>query len=414
MPKTRQKPNKPRNNYPLFPHSNGQWAKKIRQKLYYFGPWSDPDAAEGKYLQEREYLQAGRNPPQVSDGCRLRDVVNRFLTLKETLRDNGELAPRSFWDYHKACERMIEHFGSERLVDDIGVEDFDAYLAKLSKGRGLHAIGTQVTLCRMVFNFAYENELIEKPVRFGQNFKRPTKKSMRIDRSKKQQANGLKMFEAEDIRRMLADATRPMKAMILLGLNGAFGAADLAALPRTAINANWLTFARVKTGIDRRIPLWSETVEAIAEVRKHRPMPKDEADKGLVFITKYGHRWVRTRPSGESNVDKVCDAFNKLLRLLELKRPGVSFYALRHTFETIGGGCGDQVAVDAIMGHVNDDMASLYRERIGDDRLQAVTNHVREWLWTRKCGKCKETQFSVADEWKCEACGKDHAAGKSS
>ena len=89
---------------------------------------------------------------------------------------------------------------------------------------------------------------------------------MRIDRSKKQQANGLKMFEAEDIRRMLADATRPMKAMILLGLNGAFGAADLAALPRTAINANWLTFARVKTGIDRRIPLWSETVEAIAEV----------------------------------------------------------------------------------------------------------------------------------------------------
>lgn len=36
---------------------------------------------------------------------------------------------------------------------------------------------------------------------------------------------------------------------------------------------------------------------------------------------------------------------------------------------------------DAIMGHSRDDMASVYRERIGDDRLRAVAEHVRQWLW---------------------------------
>jgi integrase len=58
-----------------------------------------------------------------------------------------------------------------------------------------------------------------------------------------------------------------------------------------------------------------------------------------------------------------------------------SFDALRHTFETIGGEAKDQVAVDHIMGHARDDMASVYRERISDERLKTVTDHVRKWLF---------------------------------
>jgi hypothetical protein len=33
------------------------------------------------------------------------------------------------------------------------------------------------------------------------------------------------------------------------------------------------------------------------------------------------------------------------------------------------------------MGHVDDSMADLYRERISDDRLQAVVDHVHDWLF---------------------------------
>ena len=68
---------------------------------------------------------------------------------------------------------------------------------------------------------------------------------------------------------------------------------------------------------------------------------------------------------------------------LGLKRHGLNFYALRHGFETIAGASRDQPAVDHVMGHARDDMASVYREGIDDDRLEAVAEHVRAWLFKK-------------------------------
>ena len=43
--------------------------------------------------------------------------------------------------------------------------------------------------------------------------------------------------------------------------------------------------------------------------------------------------------------------------------------------ETIGGESSrDQVAVDAIMGHVDPSMAAVYRGGISDERFRAVTD----------------------------------------
>ncbi|MFH1267774.1 MAG: tyrosine-type recombinase/integrase [Planctomycetota bacterium] len=186
------------------------------------------------------------------------------------------------------------------------------------------------------------------------------------------------MFEAEELRAMIDAAGAPLQAMLLLGINCGFGNADCANLPQKAIDLNmgWVDFPRPKTGAKRRCPLWPETVQALREAITERPKPKDPKHVGLVFITKRGLCW--SKDTADNPVSKET---TKLLHRLGIHRKGVSFYALRHTFETIAGDSQDQVAVDHIMGHSRDDMASVYRERISDERLRAVVDHVRKWLF---------------------------------
>ena len=73
-----EKPAKPRPDFPLFAHATGRWAKKIKGKLHYFGPWADPDAALARYVEERDDLYAGRKPRRKGEGLTVKDLINKF------------------------------------------------------------------------------------------------------------------------------------------------------------------------------------------------------------------------------------------------------------------------------------------------------------------------------------------------
>jgi integrase len=165
--------------------------------------------------------------------------------------------------------------------------------------------------------------------------------------------------------------------MLLLAINGGLGNHDLAQLPLSALDldAGWLTYPRPKTGIMRRIPLWSETIVAMREWIPNRPAPADEVNANLLFLTVRRNSWAKG--SGDRPITHEC---RKLLDRLGIKG-NRNFYTIRHTFETIGGESLDQVAVNAIMGHDDGSMASNYRERVTDERLLRVAEYVREWLF---------------------------------
>lgn len=373
----RTKPTKPYPDFPLFPHANGLWSKKIRGKLYYFGAWANPEAALQKFVDQRDDLFAGRSPRAKDDGLRVADLCNRFLTSKQRLLDTGEIVPRTFQDYFQTCERIVRFFGRDRRVDDIGPDDFERLRSDLATTRGPVALGSEVTRIRVVMKYAFDQGLISGPIRYGQSFRKPSKKVLLQQRN----ARGPRMFEAPALRKLIKGARGPMKAMILLGINCGFGPTDLARLkmPHLNLKTGWVDYPRPKTGIHRRCPLWPETVAALKAWLAVRPSPDDPANAELVFITKYGRPW-----AGNGTGAAVSWCFRDLRDELDCYTPGLGFYALRHGFETMGGDSRDQVAVDHIMGHSRGDMASVYRERISDERLKAVTDHVRKWLFPKK------------------------------
>jgi integrase len=373
VPHGPNRPTKPTPAFPLFAHAAGYWAKKIRGRLVYFGPWSDPDGALAKYLEQKDALHAGRKPREATDGTTVKELVNRFLNQKRTLVDGGELSPRTWTDYKDACDQLVSEFGKTRLVADLDPDDFTALRKKMAKKWGPHRLAKTIQCVRCVFKYGYEAGEIERPLRYGPGFARPSKKTLRLHKAKQ----GPKLFEAEELRKMIDGAALSLKAMILLGINAAFGNADCGHLPLSALDLDgaWVRFPRPKTGIDRRCPLWPETVAALHDALAKRPVPKAVEDAALVFVTKYGHGWAK-----DTSDAPVTKELRKLLDALGINGHR-NFYTLRHTFRTVADEAKDQPAVDFIMGHESPHVASVYRERISDERLKAVTDHVRAWLF---------------------------------
>ena len=417
-----RKPDKPYKDFPLTAHPCGLWCKKIRARvggktldsqMVYFGSWrTDPKGTRAleQWLNDKDDLLAGRVPrSRAADGVPvLRDLINRFLTAKTLMlsandqeqckkflkkksgtveleavapsgepsraKGKGELSIHTWNSYRERSEDLIEAFGATRLLTDILPEDFDQLRAKWAAKWGPVRLGAEINRSRVIFNYAWKVRMIPEPMNFGENFKRPSKKVMRRNREEQ----GPKMYEAEELRRMIDAAAQPMKAMLLLAINAGLGNNDIGQLPLKALDltGGWLNYPRPKTEVKRRVPLWPETTAALQEWLAMRPTnAKSEEHAALVFLTFRGNGWtkdLKDRP--------ITKETRKLLDKLGISG-NRNFYAIRHTTETIGGESRDQVAVNAVMGHDDGSMASVYRERISDERLRAVTDLVRHWLF---------------------------------
>src|SRR5437763_13498791 len=147
------KPRKPYADFPLFPHATRRWAKKIRGKMHYFGPWDDPDGALQKYLEQKDALHSGRKVRDDPAGLTVKDLCNRFLNSKRAMVESGELASRSRDDYKAACDECISQLGKSRLVTDLDPADFAAVRKAMAKRWGPVRLGNVIQRIRSVFKY---------------------------------------------------------------------------------------------------------------------------------------------------------------------------------------------------------------------------------------------------------------------
>ena len=401
--KTRKKPEKPYPSFPLTAHNNGQWCKKIRCKVHFFGIWADPQAALDNYLRVAADLHAGRQTTKGTlsqDRIIVKDLCNQFLTYQFRKAEVHEITTRWFEDCRRTIKSFAKFIDPNRLVPDLRPDDFEKFRLKLvrhglngtGKGLGVHALNRSITIVKSLFKYAYENDIIDRPTKYGKAFQKPSASLKRKSRQASELKNGKRLFQPSEIKAMLEAADTPLRVMILLGINGGFGNTDCARLPIKAINFDRgiIEFNRPKTGIERVVPLWPETLEALCCARESRSEPADEDAERLILLTTSGRPWVRENIHRSSNnsiekvvlVDMICHRFDKFMIQLGFKRKGIGFYTLRHTFRTWADEVRDQHAIHRIMGHIIPGMSGIYVEEIKLHRLKVVTDHVRSRLFS--------------------------------
>jgi integrase len=390
---------------PLLVHTTGRWARKIRGRLHYFGS-VDPDAPDfgagaalAVYQEQREDLEAGRLPRAQRDGITVRVLCNRFLNEWRGRVEIGELHERSWQAYKRACVRVVGTFGRERAVDDLRADDFAKLRQRLARVLSPSTLSVEIARVKTLFGYAYDAELIDRPIRFGATFRPPPKRILRQSRN----GHGARVFSAEEIRTLLEAATPRMKPMILLAINAAVGPSDLARMEfgHLDLEARSLDYPRHKTGVGRRAKLWGETTAAIREWLTVRPKPTTPDLAERVFLTTTGN----TLAAWDDNPIGV--SFRKLLKRTGLYRRGRGLYDLRRTHRTVSDATRDPVACDYVMGHSDPTMGGVYRQGIDDSRLEAVAQVVHDWLfpaegteWNRretgKAGRTPAKRWLVA------------------
>lgn len=397
--RSRRKPNKPYPSFPLTAHLNGQWCKKILGKVHFFGVWADPDAAHQHYLRIAEDLHAGREPSQSAEGeFTVKELGNQFLEYQMQRVEAGQIGGRWFEDCRRVVRQFARSVGTAKPVHRLTADDFLQYRRLVAtrglrgtKGLGVHAITRTIVAIQGMFKWGVQTGLLEQLPRYGQAFAKPSAADVRRSRAKRERENGKKLFTPEQIHSLLGAASTDLKAAMLLGINGGFGNTDCAALPLAAVDLEHgvIDFERPKTAVRRVVPLWPETVAALrAMLNSERRKPASKEAEALVFRTERGLPLVRQllrRQDAEikkvTYVDRLGDWFDALLNDLGMKRFGLGFYTLRHTFRTWADDAGDQHAIHRIMGHSIPGMSGMYIEEISLQRLWRVVDHVRRKLW---------------------------------
>ena len=135
-------------------------------------------------MEQKDDPRAGRTP-QSGDGVTVRELVNRFLTAKKRRVESGELAQVTPQDYDETCKRAIKVFGLTRQVASLRPSDFEQLRCDFAKSHGPVRLCKDVTCVRVLFKFAYDQDLIDKPVKFGEGFRKPSKAVLRRARQRR-------------------------------------------------------------------------------------------------------------------------------------------------------------------------------------------------------------------------------------
>ena len=386
-----------RKDWPLTVAANGQWCKRIRGHLHYFGVLDRPEEALRLYLQERDFLLAGQEPPSRYEGLTVAELCDHYLADAQDRVQAGKLSRFTLQGFHRA-RRCLAAAGLEAYpVDLLKPMDF-AKVQRAIETAGFKLRTQRVALLaiRSIFNWGVQMELCQRP-KYGPRFVPPTLHEIEAEC---EAAGHLRFFDRELLLKLLELADERMRLVILMGLNFAFYGQDSEAITLDHLHLDepipYHDFPRVKTKQKRMAAIWPETLQAIRAYMANSRRPRSAEERRLI-VNQYGQPYA---PRNRS----LSRTFDALLMRAGEKPAGASLGSLRHVAATVLDLARDQQIIDLIMGHVAGAIAgsrkvSLQRRfysqlNLGElERLQAAAEVVHRWLYRGELAGVVNTSY---------------------
>jgi hypothetical protein len=189
----------------LFPHKNGQYAKKIRGKIHYFG--TNKTAALKLYLSQRDDLEAGRIPQRAIENPTTDYVVNAFLTRCKARVQAGDLSSVSFKDYENVGQLLVAHFGRTTDPTKWTPANFADFRLKMRKKYAPSRLSKIVTVTKGILKWAKASNLIDSLPSYGPDFKIAPRKAHRLQRAE----TGKKLLTRDELL-TLRQTVQPVEA----------------------------------------------------------------------------------------------------------------------------------------------------------------------------------------------------------
>ena len=98
--------------FPVTLHLTGQYCKKIKGKLYYFG--SDKQNALESYPQQAFWLHSGL-PPVINDtqSVSLKVLANQYPDHQESRVQSNEIQQRQLYDQIRQLKHFVKYIGTK-------------------------------------------------------------------------------------------------------------------------------------------------------------------------------------------------------------------------------------------------------------------------------------------------------------
>lgn len=289
--------------FPLTLHPTGQYCKKVKGKIYYFG--SDKKDALQRYLDQATYLHGGQNNLQkpTGDNMTLKQLCDMYLKYQYSKLLANDLTARHHNDQIDSLNKLMAFLGQSRKIKSISTLELQNYKRKFQKHYGsVCRLNLHISIMKAIFHWARKNDILDTIPNIDA-----------VSRGKIVHKERFTL-NSEQINKLLSVVDVKMRAMIWLGLNCGFGCTDCSELKWADLDLvnSRVNLPRRKTGISRDLPLWPETVEALEKIPKTGK---------LVFYTSRGNPYIQTllKTDGSGNgkyttLNTITTKFSRLLK----------------------------------------------------------------------------------------------------